>query len=180
MVVAVGKQKKEVDVAEQNGNRLERIIKKGLQLKERLDKIKVEIEKNNQLIIPHAEHLIEKTGLKSATFKSADGMVTVKFTESISYEDKDMQTIKEILGPIYTQMFHEVPSFAVNPGSIPEIQKMLGKDFGRLVQVQATYSHTKNLLDILADGDSEVARKLRDFVQIVVKKPTITYETVKE
>lgn len=180
MVKAVGVRKKELSVPAKNGSRIARIIKRGLQLKQRLEETRQSIEKNNQILLPHAENLTAKTGLKSAVFKGDEGMVTVKFSESISYDEKDMAAIKEILGPIFTQMFHEVPSFAVNPEDIPEIMKRLGKDFNRLVKVQTTHKHTKSLLDILSDGDSEIAKKLRVHIMIEANKPSVSYESITE
>lgn len=180
MVTALGMRKKELEVPKKNGKRIERIIKRGIVLKQRFEDIKQQIEQNNQALLPHAENLTMKTGLKSAVFKSIDGMVTVKFSDSVVYDDKDMKTIREILGPLFIQMFHEVPKFAVNTEDIPEIMKRLGKDSKRLIQVQATFKHTKELLSILSDGDSDLSRKLRDYIFIEPKKPSITFENVSE
>ena len=180
MVVAIDKGKKELEIPGKNRLRIAQIIKRGIQLKKSMEGVRQNIEKNNQSLIPHAENLAEKTGLKSAVFKGIEGTVTVKFTETIRYEEKDIGTVKEILGPIFTQMFHEIPSFAVNPENIPEIKKLLGKNFDRLVHIQATCKHTKALIDILSDGDSEVSRKLRDFVFIEPRKPSVSYDPVTE
>jgi len=180
MVTALGARKKELDVPARNGKRIEIIIRKGLQYKQRIDGLKLATVQNNERIIPHAENLAAKTGLKSAVFKSEDGQVTVKFNESVSYDEKDMDHIKTILGPVFTQMFHEVPSFAVNPEDIPEIRERLGFEFKRLVKVQKTHKHTKALLDLIYDGDNAVARQLRNHISIEARKPTINYDTVKE
>lgn len=180
MTVALGSRKKEIPVPSKNGNRIGRIIKRGVSLRRRLDELKVMIEKNNEVLLPHAEHLREKTGLKSAVFKSADGVVTVKFSESITYDEKDMGEIKGILGPVFTQMFHEIPSFAVNPEDIPEIKNQLGKNFDRLVQTQYAHRHTKDLVNLIADGDSETAKKLREKISIETKKPSVSYEAAGE
>ena len=180
MVKAVGTRKKELPVPQKNGNRITGIIKRGLQLKRRLEETKQNIEKNNQILLPHAENLTVKTGLKSAVFKSEEGMVTVKFSASILWDEKDMAAVKEILGPIFTQMFHEVPSFAVNPEDIPEIMKRLGRDFNRLVKVQTVHKHTKSLVNLISDGDSEIAKKLRTHIMIEAKKPSVSYESISE
>ena len=180
MVTAAGTRKKELEVPAKNGKRIEIIIRKGLYLKNKSNEIKQATEQNNERLIPHAENLTAKTGLKSAVFKSEDGKVTVKFNESIMYDEKDMDHIKTVLGPVFTQMFHEIPSFAVNPEDIPEIKERLGHEFKRLVKVQKTHKHTKALLDLISDGDNEVARELRNHISIEPRKPTISYETVTE
>jgi len=180
MVTALSERKRELEVPAKNGKRIEAIIRKGLYLKNKSNEIKQATEKNNARLIPHAENLTAKTGLKSAVFKSEDGKVTVKFNESIVYDEKDMDHIKAVLGPIFTQMFHEVPRFAVNPEDIPEIKERLGLEFKRLVKVQKTHKHTKALLNLISDGDNEVARELRNHISVEPKKPTISYETVVE
>lgn len=177
-VEAEGTQKKKLPVPTKNGNRIASIIRRGLNLIQKLEASKQAIEENNKQLIPHAENLTEKTGLKQAVFKSEDGKVTVKFGENISYNDDDVAKIKGILGPIFGQMFHEIPGFAVNIEDIPEIKKRLGADFGRLVAEQKTYKHTPDLLKLIADGDSDIARRLRDVIRIEAKKPSVKFETL--
>lgn len=176
MVTALTRGKKEVDVPQKDGRVIDNLINKGLQLKTRLEVTKEAIEANNGKIIPFAEELAGSTGLKSAVFRGSKGTVTVSFRDGIVYDPQDMDAIKSILGPVFTQMFHEVPSFAVNPEDIPEIRKRLGKDFDRLVQVQASYKHTKELTDLISNGDSATAKEVRKFVTIEAKKPTVSFE----
>jgi len=175
-VTALTRGRKEVSVPKGHDRKIDAIIRKGLQLKARLVLTREAIETNNDRLIPYAEQLAGSTGLKSAVFRGSQGTVTVKFNERIVYDEKDMAKIKTALGPIFSQMFHEVPSFAVNPEDIPEIKEKLGADFDRLVQQQATFKHTMELAGLIADGDSETAKRLRDFISIETKKPTVSYE----
>lgn len=176
MVEALTRNKKAVEVPAKDARPIDRLIKRGITLKTRLAVTKVAIEATNEKLLPYCEELAMSTGLKSATFRGTQGQVVAKFSEGILYESKDIPKIKEILGPLYTTAFHEVPSFSFNPADLPEIKKLLGKDFSRLFHMQLNVSHTDELKKLLVDGDSETSKKLRDYVSIESKKPSFSYE----
>ena len=174
-VVGIGARKKEFDVPTKNAQKISRIIRDGLRLKGLLETIKQEIEQNNQLLIPHAENFAGIAGQKSVAFRSGDGMAEVKFSDSISYSEKDMQKVKNILGPLFDQAFSRETSYAVNMIDIPEIEKLLGKDYDRLISEQTSHKHKKKLRDMLADGDSKISKKLREVIFIEPKKPSVVF-----
>lgn len=179
MTKALGNRKKEVELPKKTGNRIGTIIRKGLSLKRSIATINTKIKENTEAIIPFAAIQAEMTGMKSATFRSEDGEVTVKFGEKITYDEADIPKIKAILGPIFDQMFHTIPTFAVNTEDIPEIEQHLGRDFSRLVQKQETVRHTKDFLALIADADSPISKKVRDFVSVQATKPAVSFDTVK-
>jgi hypothetical protein len=176
MVRAVLRGKKEEAVSPKIAAKIRPLIKKGVTLITRLAQTKIAIEENNGKLLPFAEDLRVTTGLGFSIFKSDAGEVTVKFGDAINYSVKDMPKIKKILGPLFPKMFHEVPVFAVSLADIPEIKQKLGRDFDRLVSQDASYTHTKDLRELLCDGDSAVGKQLRDLVRIEEKKPSIGYE----
>ena len=177
-VIGIGAQKKEYEIPPKTGRKITQIIRKGVDLKQQLETTKQEIEKNNQLLIPHAEHLAGMSGQKTVSFKSHNGKVTVKFGDVIIYVEKEIPKIKEILGPLFDTFFSRETSFAVNLTDIPEIEKLLGKNFSRLIQEQTTHKHKTKIRTILSDGDSDVSKKLRDVISIEPKKPSVSFETV--
>jgi len=175
MVKAVLRYKKETTVPARDAKPILGLIRKGLFLKKQIEKAKALTEENNVKLMPFAEELASSTGLKTATFKSSDGSVTVKFTDEISYEEKDLPAIKRALGPLFSQMFYEQKFFAVNQEDIPEIREKLGPDFKRLVSEQATTKHTPALKDLIANGDNQTAKTLRKYIFIEPKKPQVAY-----
>jgi len=177
-VVGIGARKKEFDIPTKNSRKIAQIIKEGVQLKKQLEEIKHQIEANNQRLIPHAENLAGISGQKTVSFKSHNGLVTVKFGDTIIYEEKDIPKIKGILGPLFDQAFSRETSFAVNITDIFEIKKLLGKNFEKLIKEQTTHKHKKNLRDLLSDGDNEISKKLRAVIMIEAGKPSISFETV--
>ena len=178
MVKALIRGKKEVEMDAKSAISIFKLIKNGLGLKILMAISKAKLEKNNEKLIPFAENLAESTGLKSSTFKTELGSVTVKFTDGISYDEKDMPKIKKALGPLYTKMFTEIPMYTVNPDDIPEIKNKLGEDFTRLLGEQPSYKPTLELRKLLCDADNERGKKVREYVSIVNNKPTVTYERV--
>jgi hypothetical protein len=179
MTVALGFRKKEIELPSKTGSKIGTIIKEGLSLKRSLSAINTKIKDNNEAIIPFAETHVAKTGMKSATFRSEEGEVKVLFGERITYDEADIPKIKAILGPIFDQMFHTIPSFAVNTEDIPEIEQRLGRDFPRLVQKQEKFVHTKDFLALIADADSPISKKVRDFVSVQASKPAVSFDTLK-
>ena len=177
-VIGIGARKKEFEVPPKNGRKIGQIIRKGVLLKQQLETTKQEIEKNNQLLIPHAENLAGMSGQKTVAFKDHNGLVTVKFGDTILYEEKDIAKIKTILGPVFDTVFSRETSFAVNMTDIPEIQKLLGKNYEKLIQEQTKHKHKTKLRGILSDGDSDVSKKLRDVISIEPKKPSVSFETM--
>jgi hypothetical protein len=175
--VAVLARKKEQAVGDQKkADKIRRLICQALALKKKMEAAQAKLIATNAALLPFAEDLRETTGLQTATFKVDEGQVVVKFAERIGYEEKDMPGIKAALGPVFAQAFHVVPSFAVLPESIPEIKKKLGADFEKLVLVQETYKHTDVLKAFVTDGDSEIGKKLRQYVTITPTKPAFSYE----
>jgi len=179
-VVGIGAQKKEIEVPNKNAQKIVRIIRDGLRLKELIEATKQDIEKNNQLLIPHAENLAGISGQKSVAFRSQDGTVEVKFTDGIKYQKKDIPKIQGILGPLFDQAFSRDTTYAVNVIDIPEIKKLLGKKYDSLVKEQTIYSHRNKIRDMLSDGDSKVSRELRKVIFIEPKKPSIRFDKVAE
>lgn len=175
-VRALSNRKKEVDVVKADARALTSIIKKGVQLKARLKATKEGIEKNNARLIPFAEGLCESTGLEIAVFKSEDGVATTSFGNKIKYDMDDVALIKDILGPVFAQFFHEVPSFAVSIEDIPEIKELLGTEFDRFVVSQSSFKHTTELKKLLVDGDSAQAKKVRELVSVVPNNPSVKFE----
>jgi len=180
MAKALLKGNKEVDVLKKDDRAIIGIIRKGIALKRMVERNGQKIEENNQRLLPFAEELSGSTGMKSAVFKSADGKVTVKFTDSINYEEKAMGTIKEILGPLFGRFFSREASYILNIEDIPEVKKLLGKNFERLVREESVHKHTKIIRDFLTDGDNETAKELRNFVSIEPKKPSVDFESYSE
>jgi len=179
-VVGIGARKKEIDVPSKNAQKIVRIIRDGVRLKQLIEVTKQDIEKNNQLIIPHAENLAGISGQKSVGFRSQDGTVEVKFTDGINYQQKDMPKIQGILGPLFDQAFTRETTYALNLIDIPEIKKLLGKKYDMLVKEQTIYSHKNKIRDMLSDGDSETSRELRKVIFIEPKKPLIRFDKVAE
>ena len=177
-VVGLGLRKQEVPIPKKNADRIGRIIRDGVRLRTQLETIKQAIEKNNELLIPHAENLAGVSGQKSVAFKSDIGIVEVKFSDAIKYLEKDMPKIKEILGPLFDQVFSTETTYAVNMTSIPELKKILKKKYDELIKEQDRYSHKKKLRDLLCDGDSEMTAELRKHVYLEPGKPTISFTEV--
>jgi len=177
MAKALVKGNKEVDVLRKDDRAIISIIKKGIALKSRLETIKQEIQGNNDRLLPFAEELSETTGMKNAVFKSVDGKVTVKFSDSINYNEKAMGTIREILGPQFGRLFTRETSYILNIEDIPEVKKRLGKNFEHLVREESVHKHTKLIRDFLSDGDDETSKELRKFVSIEPRKPAVNFES---
>lgn len=152
------------------------LIKQGLDLVKKIAALKIKQADVNAKLLPWAEELREVTKMVSATFKSEDGAVVVKFSDSLVWDEKDMPRIREAAGPLFSTLFHEVPSFALNLDAIPEIKQKLGKDFDRLVVQRSNFKHTPELKKILCDGDSVTGKKLRDFICIAENKPVFSFE----
>ena len=177
MAKAVLRGNVEADVLKKDDRAIISIIKKGIALQSRSNKIKQDIEENNKRLIPYAEDMAGTTGLKQAVFKSADGKVEVKFTDSINYEEKAMGTIREILGPLFGTFFTRITSYALNVEDIPEVKQRLGKKYRKLVREESVHKHTKRLRDLLSNGDDQVVKELRNFVSIEEKKPSVKFES---
>lgn len=175
--VAVLERKREEEIEDpRKAAKIRGLIRQALALKKKIETAQAKLLTTNEALRPFAEDLRTITGLQTATFKVDEGQVVVKFGEKIGYEAKDMQYIKEILGPVFAQAFHVVPSFAVVPENIPEIKKKLGSDFDKLVKVQETYKHTDALKAYVTDGDSVIGKKLRSYVTVEPCKPSFSYE----
>jgi hypothetical protein len=180
MLKAVLRGKKEDDVNPKHAAKIRPLIKKGVDLVKRLAQTKIAIEENNARLLPFAEDLRETTALSFSIFKSDQGMVTVKFSDVIVFEEKNIPKIKKILGGNFSKMFTENVTYSVNQENIPKIKERLGSDFELYFAETKTHTHTKELRALLCDGDSKEGKKLRDFVSIEPKKPTFGYEeTVK-
>ena len=177
-VVGIGAQKKEFDIPTKNARKIAQIIQEGVRLKKQSDEIKQQIEANIQQIIPHAENFASISGQKTVSFKSNNGLVTVKFGDTVLYEEKDIPKLKGILGPLFDQAFSRETLFAMNLTDIPEIQKLLGKNFERLIKEQSSYKHKPKLRGLLSDGDSKLSKELRKVIMIEAKKPSVSFETV--
>ena len=177
-IVGLGARKKEFEVPTKNARKIAPLIKNGIHLKQQLGLIKIGIEENNKLLIPHAENLAGLSGQKKVGFKSHDGMVEITFSESLIYDEKDIPKLKKILGPLFEQVFSRETTYAVNVIDIPEIKKMLGKKYDSLIKEQTIHKHKQKLRDMLSDGDSETAGKLRNIITIEPKNPAIKFETV--
>jgi len=176
MAKAVLRGNVEADVMKKDDRAIISIIKKGIALQSRLEKIRQDIEGNIQRLLPFAEELAGTTGLKQAAFKSADGKVDVKFNDSVCYEEKAMGTIREILGPLFGSFFTCTMSYSLNVEDIPAVKRKLGKKYARLIRETPVHKHTKRLRDLMSDGDDPVVKELRNFVGIEVKKPTVKFE----
>lgn len=177
MLKAVLRGKKEEEITDRKkAGKIRMLIRLGIGLKRRIALAELKIKDVNEALLPFAEDLRTTTGLTTATFRSEDGDVEVRFVEFLAWDEKDMPSIKAALGPVFSRYFHEVPVFSVNPEDIPEIRERLGKDFNRFFRVQATYKHTPDLRDLLADGDSPVGEKLRALVRLEQKKPSVRYD----
>ena len=177
-VVGIGARNKEFEIPTKNARKIGPCIKKGVQLIARAKTILNEIEENNKLLIPHAENLAGISGQKKVGFKSPDGIVSVIFSDSLLYEEKDIPKIKKILGPLFDQVFSAETTYAVNMVDIPEIRKLLGKDYETLIKEQTSHKHKTKLRDMLSNGDSETSKALREIVIIEAKKPAVKFETV--
>jgi len=177
-VVGIGARKKEFDIPTKTARKIAPIIKNGIHLKQQQGLIKLGLEENNRLLIPHAENLAGISGQKKIGFKSPDGMVEVTFSESLIYNEKDIPKLKKILGPLFEQVFSRETTYAVNVVDIPEIKELLGKKYESLIKEQSSHKHKPKLRDMLSDGDSETAKKLRDVITIEPKNPAVKYETV--
>jgi len=176
--VGLGLRKQEIPIPKKNADKIGRIIRDGIRLRQQLETIKQAIEANNQRLIPYADNLVAISGQKSVAFKSDAGIVEVKFGDVIKYFEKDMPKIKTVLGPLFDQAFSTETSYAVNITSIPELKIRLGKKYDELIKEQATYSHKKKLRDMICDGDSELTKELRKLVFIEAKKPSISFTWV--
>ena len=176
-VVGIGARNKEFEIPTKNARKISPIISKGVKLIQQLEAIRQEIEKNNQLLIPHAENLAGLSGQKKVGFKSPDGIVSVTFSDSLLYSEKDIPKIKAILGPLFDQVFSAETTYAVNMVDIPEIRKLLGKNYETLIKEQTSHKHKTKLRDMLSNGDSETSKALRDVVTIEAKKPAVKFET---
>ena len=174
MVKAVVRGKKEMEVDAKIAGKIRMCIRQGLVLKRKIELAKAALEVNNERLLPFAEDLRVTTQLTSSTFRSEDGEVTVKFSEALAWEEKDMPRIKAISGPLFTTLFHEIPMFAVNSEDIPEIQRKLGKDFERLVSQQSCFKHTPALKDILTN-ESTLGTKLGNYILVKPKAPSFGY-----
>lgn len=175
--VAVYARKREEEIEDpRKAAKIRGLIRQALALKRKMETAQAKLAETNAALLPFAEDLRTITGLQTATFKADEGTVVVKFAEKIGYDTKDMAKIREVLGPVFAQVFHVVPSFAVAPESIPEIKKKLGADFDRLVKVQETYKHTDALKAYVTDGDSAIGKQLREYVTIEPCKPSFSYE----
>jgi len=177
-VVAIGARNKKIEVPTKNANKIAILIKKGLKLLSTIDELKAEIENNNQLLIPHAENAMGITGQKKIVFTSDIGTAEITFSDAILYDEKNMEKFKKILGPLFDQAFTTDTGYAVNVVDIPELKKALGNKYETLIKEQTTHKHRQQLRDMLSDGDSETAKKLRELVLIENKKPSITYKNV--
>jgi hypothetical protein len=177
-VIGIGARKKEYPVPTNNARKIAAIIADGIRLQEQLAQIKAEIEKNSQLLIPHAEHLSGLSDQKTVMFRSEDGQATVKFGDQLIYSEKEVAKAEKILGPLFDQAFSRETSFAVSILDIPEIEKKLGKDFDRLVKKQTTHKHKPKLRELLADGDSQIGMKLREVIVIEATKPSVKFEKI--
>ena len=173
--VGIGFRGKELEIPKKNSQKIDRIIRAGVALKKRLAEVQAAIDRNNELIIPHAENLAAISGQKKVAFTSREGYVEVRFSDSIVYNEKDMKKIKELLGPIFDQAFSRETVYALNLTDIPEVKRLLGKDYEKLVKEQTWHKHKKYLRDMLTDGDSEVGKKLREVILISPNKPSITF-----
>jgi len=173
--VGIGLRAKEIDIPKKNSQKIDRIIKDGVRLKKHLEDTKQEVERNNQLLIPHAENLAGISGQKTVGFQSPHGSVKVTFGDKIVYRESDMPKIKGILGPVFDQVFTRETTYAVSISEIPEIKRLLGKMYDTLIKEQDSHSHKKKIRDILSDGDSEVSKKLRKIVLIAPNKPSIVF-----
>ncbi|MBA7533149.1 hypothetical protein ES705_25384 [subsurface metagenome] len=177
-VVAIGTRNKEIEIPSKNANKIARIIKEGLKLKNLSDDLKQEIEKNKLLLIPHAENAMGLTSQKKVIFKCQEGTAEITFSDAVKYLEKDMVKFRKILGPLFDQAFTTDTSYAVSVANIPELKAALGKKYDTLIKEQTTHTHRKKLRDMLSDGDSETSKKLRGLVLIEDKKPTISYKNV--
>jgi len=177
-VVGIGARKKEFPVPTNNARKIAKIISDGLRLQDQLAKIKVSIEENIKLIIPHAENLAAMADQKTVIFRAEDGQVKVGFGDQLLYGEKEVLKAEKILGPSFDQVFSRETSFAVSVLDIHEIEKKLGKDFDRLVKRQTAYKHKPKLRDLLADADSPVGQKLREVIRLEATRPTVKFEKV--
>lgn len=175
-VKAVLRGKKETPLDPKQSGRIRPLIRNGVKLKKQGETAKGKLEQNNARLLPYAEDLRETTGLSTATFKSPDGTVTVRFTDAITFDEADIPKIKGILGPRFDRIFTSTPFCAVNETDIPEIKKKLGKDFDRLIAVETSFSHTKELRELLCDADDPLGKRLRKYVNVQAKKPVFSYE----
>lgn len=177
-VVAIGFRNREIDIPTKNADKIARLIKEGLKLKNLVEDLKQEIEKNNQLLIPHAENAMGVTGQKKVVFRSQDGTVEITFSDTVKFQEKDMEKFRKILGPLFDQAFITETSYAVSIANIPALKAALGKKYDTLIKEQTTHKHRQKLRNMLSDGDSETSKKLRDLVIIEDRKPTISYRNV--
>ena len=177
-VVAIGTRNSEIDIPSKNADKIARLIKAGLKLKNLIEDLKQEIEKNNLNLIPHAENAMGITGQKKVIFRSQDGTVEITFSDTIKYQEKDMGKFRKVLGPLFDQAFTTDTSYAVSIVNIPELKAALGKKYDTLIKEQTTHKHRQKLRNMLSDGDSETSKKLRELVLIESKKPAISYKNV--
>ena len=177
--VGIGARQKEIPVPTQNGRKIAELIREGIKLQIQIGILKGQLEENNKLLIPHAEHLAAMSDQKTVGFKAPTGKVTITFGDLINYAEKDMPKIKKILGPLFDKAFSTLVTYDVNAEDIPDIKKLLGKEYERLIAEQPIYTHTKELRNLLSDGDSKVGEKLRDVIIIEQARPKVKYETVK-
>ena len=173
--VGIGLRAKEFEIPAKNSQKIDRIIKAGVALRKRLGEVQQAIEANNQLIIPHAENLAGISGQKKVGFQSKEGFVEIRFSDNIVYRESEMTKIKGILGPVFDQAFSRETVYALNLTDIPEIKRLLGKNYDQLVREQTIHKHKKKLRDMLSDGDSETSKKLREIILIEPNKPSITF-----
>lgn len=181
MLKALFRGKKEEVMSPKHVKAIMPLIRRAIAIMKKTAALKTELLEVNARLLPWAEELREVTKLTFSTFRSEAGNATVKFSESICWDDKDLPRIKAAAGPLFSQLFDEEVSFAVNTECVPEFEKRLGADFGRLVARQSRYKHKAALRDILCDGDNQTGKKLRKYIQIVPGKPSFSYEeAVKE
>lgn len=174
----IGARGKEYPVPSKTGTKISNIIRTGIMLKKDKDNNQAEIEENKKLLIPHAENLAGLCGQKSVRFKCSFGLADIKFSDSIKFLKKDITKIKNILGPLFEQMFSKEITYAVNVADIPEIKKILGKNYERLVSEQENFKHKPKIRDMLADGDNPTGKKLRKFIYIEQSKPSVAFTGV--
>lgn len=173
--VGIGLRAKEIDIPAKTSQKVDRIIRAGVALRKRLNEVQQAIEANNLLIIPHAENMAGISGQKKVGFQSKEGFVEIRFSDNIVYRESDMTKIKVILGPVFDQAFSRETAYALNLTDIPEIKRLLGKNYDQLVKEQTIHKHKKKLRDMLCDGDSETSKKLREVILIEPNKPSITF-----
>lgn len=176
MLKALFRGKKEEEMSLKHQRAIVPLIRKAVGLVKLASALKVRLAEVNEKLLPWAEELREVTGLQTSTFRCAAGTAVVKFSETIAWDDRDMIKIKAAAGPLFSQLFHEIPRFSLNMDAIPEIKRKLGADFDRLVVLTPSYKHTPALKDALCDGDSQVGKALRDYIKVVPGKPTFSYE----